>query len=700
MVTSRLVAPVDTSRLEAPRPGSRAARLAVPRSVDVVKQLAAEFQVCTRPVTLRRTDLDTGRTEIVDIRCGATLEAKCPACAAKAVRLRQRQIREGWHRDDEPLPAPSAPSDDQVGLVVLRAHLEFQRAHDAASADWPGVAECDSEIGILEEQIAATGLRGRPAPVHTDTGQPGQSGQGRRRRSTRRRADVPDLPRRKVEDRTTGRVYVAPEGKTWRPSLFLTVTLPSYGRVNTDGTPADPDRYDYRAAAWDAIHFPRLLDRFWQNLRRAVGWNVQYAGAVEPQRRLAPHAHFAIRGTIARDLIRRVAAATYHQVWWPPARLPCYTPQRLPVWDEGQAAWLDPDSRARLSTWDETLDVLDGDPDAEPAHVVRLGTQLMAHGLLAGSEQANRRVGYITKYLTKHAADCHRTETVRQQAHLERLWQELRHTPCTPRCPNWLLYGVQPHGVHGRMRPGFCRGKVHQRATLGIGGRRVLVSRNWSGKTLADHKYDARAWVRQLLGVTAGHQASEEQAVSASRYGWEKARPTDPDVAPLGHRLLRRVSEVIQNRNARAQAKMATGPPEAASDVSATATMQPDPPPEPAAPTRDSKPNRVGRRADRPAGGRRVGDGGTAVTSARTRPAVPRARAAGRTKEPAPRSAMDEAARVRSLASVDAPEVDARIAGLVADAPPLSERDQQRLGFLFGDGIAAVARAQAAEADS
>ena len=81
------------------------------------------------------------------------------------------------------------------------------------------------------------------------------------------------------------------------------------------------------------MHFPRLLDRFWQNLRRAVGWNVQYAGAVEPQRRLAPHAHFAMRGTIPRALVRQVAAATYHQVWWPPADELVYEPGRAPQWD-------------------------------------------------------------------------------------------------------------------------------------------------------------------------------------------------------------------------------------------------------------------------------------------------------------------------------------------------------------------------------
>jgi hypothetical protein len=43
-----------------------------------------------------------------------------------------------------------------------------------------------------------------------------------------------------------------------------------------------------------------------------------------------------------------------------------------------------------------------------------------------------------------------------------------------------------------------CQGNVHQPATLGIGGRRILVSRDWSGKTLADHNADLTGWVRRV----------------------------------------------------------------------------------------------------------------------------------------------------------------------------------------------------------
>ena len=125
------------------------------------------------------------------------------------------------------------------------------------------------------------------------------TGGSRRHRSTRRRQDAAQLPRRKVSNRTVGKVYSAPDGKTFRPSLFITLTCPSYGKVSSDGTPVDPGRYDYTRAARDALHFAALFDRFMQNLRRFCGYDVQYFAAVEPQRRLAPHIHLAIRGTVS-----------------------------------------------------------------------------------------------------------------------------------------------------------------------------------------------------------------------------------------------------------------------------------------------------------------------------------------------------------------------------------------------------------------
>jgi hypothetical protein len=104
-------------------------------------------------------------------------------------------------------------------------------------------------------------------------------------------------------------VYAARDGKRYRPSMFLTLTCDSYGTVNGDGTPADPASYDYTRAARDAIHFAALFDRFIQNLRRVLGYEAQYFGGVEPQKRLAPHLHLAVRGSVPRPLLRQS---------WPP----------------------------------------------------------------------------------------------------------------------------------------------------------------------------------------------------------------------------------------------------------------------------------------------------------------------------------------------------------------------------------------------
>ncbi len=190
--------------------------------------------------------------------------------------------------------------------------------------------------------------------------------------------------------------------------------------------PVDPAHYNYRRQALDALHFARLVDRFWQNLRRAAGYKVQYFGAVEPQRRLVPHLHAAIRGAIPRATIRQVVAATYLQLWWPSFDRPVYV-HRTPVWDgEG---YVDADTGEVLPTWAEALDQLERDPDAKPAHVMRFGRQVDMAGIIAPSEDADRAVRYLTKYLTKAVADTHTTPTLSRTRPSRRT-----STGCTPSC--------------------------------------------------------------------------------------------------------------------------------------------------------------------------------------------------------------------------------------------------------------------------
>lgn len=493
---------------------------------DLLRDIAVKNGACIRPVLSRLTDTSTGEQTVVPIPCGSTQERQCPPCADRNRRLRMQQCREGWHRTDEPL------TDHDTDNETDETDDSAEEAADSNDSD-------------------------------TDT----ESESARRIRSTRRRQDVPDLPRAPMADRTIGQAFTAVNGRIYRPSMFLTLTLPSYGRVRNDGTPVDPSTYNYRRAALDALHFPKLVDRFVQNLRRCAGYKVQYFATVEAQRRLAPHLHAAVRGVIPRQIVRDVVAATYHQLWWPQCGRPVYTgtghatfdthqgcwlhptthqpmrttDDRLPVWDHTRDQYVDPATNRPLPTWDQALDAIGADPTAEPAHVVRLGEQLDYQGIIADSEdQVNRAIGYLTKYLTKDIADTYRDPdadpgdpdggiTPTQAAHLNRLHREVRWLPCSPSCANWLRYGVQPKDAGPKMTPGHCPAKAHDRHHLGLGGRRVLVSRQWTGKTLSEHRADRAEVVRQTLAA-AGIEAPDRDRCSA--------RATDPDNPAGGPRFV------------------------------------------------------------------------------------------------------------------------------------------------------------------
>jgi len=481
-------------------------------TTDMVRALAVNECVCVRPVLRRVTDRATGNTTTVTIACGSTRESRCPTCAKKARWLRMTQCAEGWHRDDEP-EEPDQLEQDQSD----NDQVDEEQADDAES----------------DEQ--------------------------RRVRSTRRRQDVSDLPRVPVENRTVGRTFTAPSGVTYRPSMFVTLTLPSYGKVIPGrGVPADPARYDYRRAALDALHFPKLVDRWVQNLRRGAGYKVQHFACVEPQRRLAPHLHTALRGAIPRQVVKAVTKGTYLQLWWPPFEDAVYV-ERLPFWDTGDRCYRDPDTGLPLPTWRQALDTLDADQDARPGHVMRFGSQVDIKGIDGGSPDADRAVRYLTKYLTKAVTETYADPEGEHvdpvyEAHINRLHAELQYLPCTPECANWLRYGVEPKNPGPGLIPGHCASKAHDREHLGLGGRRVLVSRKWSGKTLTQHKADRAAVVRQVL-QEAGIDAPEADRLSVEvlhedgqpRFVWEDLPVTGADYTQV------LVNSVMERRRWRAQ---------------------------------------------------------------------------------------------------------------------------------------------------
>ncbi|MEV0581306.1 replication initiator [Nonomuraea sp. NPDC050310] len=495
----------------------RAVRMAQPLAREVMEEVAKLHGVCIRPVPLKRLDTVTGQSEIIDVPCGSTLESKCPPCAKRNKQLRMAQCREGWHLDAEPIITPDEATDEQRWLIEFRADTQAQR--DEAESRGDDTTDLDAVLTGLDHEINEAGMRGhvlgRRAP--------------KRVRSTKRRQDAPDLPKRKMTSTTLGRTFAASDGKVYRPSLFVTLTLPSYGKVR-DGSPVDPETYDYARAARDALHFSKLVDRFVQNLRRVAGYDVQYFATVEPQKRLAPHLHMAIRGTLPRAEIKQIAAATYHQVWWPQADQVIYEGDHLPVWAED--GYLDPDTGEYLLTWGEALDEIDADEEAEPLHVVRFGDQVDVKGVLSGTKDADQCIRYLSKYLTKSIGD---TAEGHGQ-HAARFVDALRYEPCSPTCPNWLRYGIQPKGAKAGMIPGCCRSKAHKPEHLGYAGRRVLVSRKWSNKTLAEHKQDRRTWVMEALGLA-------DETPDPHRYIWRPVPTNDANIPPLAVRLLRSIKE-------------------------------------------------------------------------------------------------------------------------------------------------------------
>ncbi len=87
-----------------------------------------------------------------------------------------------------------------------------------------------------------------------------------------------------------------------------------------------------------------------------------------------------------------------------------------------------------LPTWDEALDAIG--PHDQPQHVARFGAKFDAQGVLAGSKDSTRCIGYLTKYLVKDLASCHEPVTDAQREHVARLVEALRFEPCSPTCAN------------------------------------------------------------------------------------------------------------------------------------------------------------------------------------------------------------------------------------------------------------------------
>ena len=500
-------------------------QLSMPLARDVVKDLAVEHGACVRPIQLRRTDLATGQTEPVLVPCGHTLASVCPSCAERAKNLRAAQCREGWHLDREPVIEPDDPTDEQKWWIETRA--DAQAARDADEASGEDITGWDDELAELDEQINEAGMRGNVLPARHRTaapldqaaaGCPTPSQAGRRPPNGRQdlhHAGRQDVPAFAVHHAHLP-VIRARQGRRYAGrSRYLRLHR---GRRATRCTSPRSSTGSCRTCAGSSATTCSTSPRSSHSdgSRRT---STSPCAAPSP----GPNSAKSSPRPITRCGGR------------PPTRF-ASTAATCPSGTRAPRAYLDPATGEVLPTWDEALDAI-GDQD-EPLHVARFGDRFDAQGVLAGSKDASRCIGYLTKYLTKHVGDCHRADTDDQVRHADRLADALRYEPCSPTCANWLRYGVQPKNAKPGMRPGGCKGKAHRREYLGYAGRRVLVSRKWSGKTLADHRADRKNWLMEkLLGLSA---------TDSARYAWEPVAPGDRDHMPTAQRMLHVVADRIR----------------------------------------------------------------------------------------------------------------------------------------------------------
>ncbi|WP_406237723.1 replication initiator [Nocardia sp. NBC_01009] len=542
----------------APNRETAADRRAMPDINDIAESAAEKEGVCARVVPMRAFDPITSRTSYVGAPCKSTVASTCPACAKANRYLRMTQLREGWCAEHEPVDTKTEPTQAQQDVLGGRAIL-FADYHDARRDGDHELADAiKALVADLDVELRELGVRGRLPALDEKP--------RRKAKSTRRRDDLPDLPRKKVNKAlTVGAAYA--NGK-YRPSTFFTITLDSYGAINrvrdpetgkmvSDGSPRDPESYDYTRQARDTIHMAKLFSKWIENLRRAIGWNVQYFATVEPQKRGAPHLHIAIRGSIPSQLLYQVTAATYVNIWWPHFDTPVYTEANMPQWDYTAGTFVDPRTHKPLTYWDDALAVMDTVDDLEPAHTMKFGGQSKAVQILGGSEEMDTKVRYLTKYLTKSIGEVLDTDVVRTAVHYDRLHAELQHTPCSKTCAVWLRYGIVPKGANEKTQPGKCKGKAHRRDSLGLPGQRCLSSDKWSGKTIPDHKADRLDFVRAEL-ARVGIVKPDTSHLRITPVG-----PGDKDAPPRSHLVMALVAARINDRAEYTNARLAMtqGPP-------------------------------------------------------------------------------------------------------------------------------------------
>jgi hypothetical protein len=90
---------------------------------------------------------------------------------------------------------------------------------------------------------------------------------------------------------------------------------------------------------------------------------------------------------------------------------------------------------------------------------------------------------------------------------------------------------------------------------LGLPGRRVLVSRRWSNKTLPDHKHDRAEFVRQTLAAIGIVKPDRSHLIITP------VEPGDKNVPPRDHLIMAAASQRTTWRAEYTRALLAASPP-------------------------------------------------------------------------------------------------------------------------------------------
>ena len=174
--------------------------------------------------------------------------------------------------------------------------------------------------------------------------------------------------------------------------------------------------------------------------------------------------------------------------------------------------------------------------------MVTFGRQVHSKGILGGTEEAGRHIGYLTKYLTKSTGEVVEADTARLRDHHDRLHAELSVTPCSPRCAVWLLYGIQPQG---REQQDHCRGTARGGR---IGGPRSAC-RGGGCWCRGSGREDARRPQGRPEGLRRGRRwrrsGSRSRNRTRARLVWRKVEPGDPQVPPRPHLVMHAIAERI-----------------------------------------------------------------------------------------------------------------------------------------------------------